>query len=96
MSNEKTDKPEKTDAKQAAHLMPVRMVRFIRDIVVPGRGATTAVTAEPEKAPTGKSWRIDFDGRIRHHRITYYPPGKTESEGVVYVPAEQVSSWEPA
>jgi hypothetical protein len=93
MSNEKT---EKTDAKQAPHLMPVRVVRFDRDIVIPGRGATTAVAAEPEKAETGKTWRIDFDGRIRHHRITYFPPAAKEPGGVTYVPAEHTLSWDPA
>ena len=94
MSNEK--QPTPTTPEKNSPLVPVKVVRFIRDIDIPGRGLTSAISGDQGKAETGKSWRVDFDMRIRHHRIAFYPPGKKDPERVVMVPAEQVSSWEPA
>lgn len=91
MSNEKP-----AEKNPNSPLVPVKVVRFVRDIDIPGRGLASAINGAQDKSETSKSWKVDFDRSIRHHRIAYYPPGKKEPERVVYVPAEQVSSWDPA
>jgi hypothetical protein len=84
-----------TPPEKNSPIVALKVVRFDRDISVPGRGMTSAVGVEGDPA-SGKSWRIDFDLRLRAVRVRYFPRDKKEHEGEVWIPVERTVSWEIA
>lgn len=85
--------PKGTVAQDVPRGMPVKLLRFVSSIQVPGHSVTNVVSAI--KQPNGAYWEVDYIPQMRHHRITYCDPNRKKLD-TVFVPESQVQSWEPA
>ncbi len=85
---------EKQAPKQPAPI-PVARLWFIGTVDVPGERGRSSLTAANDKTAKGeRRYSIEFVPNLRHHRVTFHPPGGKPDE-VRMVHETQVSSWEP-
>jgi hypothetical protein len=60
----------------------------------PGFGGRTSVTSTPERTNQTPSYVVEFDPRIRHHRVE---ERRTDGPSrIVFIPEGQVKGWEAA
>lgn len=85
------------DPKQQSHRpepIGVRVLKFVGNTDIPGRGYTQSVTADKEKPKNRDHYTIEFMPWLRHHRITLHQA--SGESAVRMVPEAHVSTWEPA
>ncbi len=91
------DDKQQIAPKQAASTVTITVGRitFVREMDVPGergrKGLTSALVA---KGSADKRYTMEYLPHLRHHRVTYTGPGKTEPE-IAMIHETHVASWEP-
>jgi len=93
-------KTEKTAEKKSQFLadvprgIPVKVLRLVKTMQLPGHGSTDSVQAQVLANKT--SWTIEYIAQIRHHKITFTDPGREDRCKTAFVHESRVDSWEPA
>lgn len=93
MENE-NKKPEQKQT-SSERTIAVKALRFPPGVAIDigNQPAASGMSAKGESP--GVRFTIDFIPSLRHHRISYYPPGK-DSAPTIYMVHEQGCSWTPA
>lgn len=86
-----TDIPKSKSAAPVADEVPVRVLRFLRSIDVPGKDGAMALAARTEM--NRPSWALHYLPAQRHFRIVYSAPQRPTIKA--YVHETVVGCWEP-
>jgi hypothetical protein len=94
----KTEAPAEKPKATAAPIdvprgVPVKLIRFVRSIQVPGYPQTDVV--QTQKRPDGAYWELEYIAAMRHHRISFTNKNDQRQTRTVFVHETHVQSWEP-